>query len=121
MDPVIFGDEPNCLSDVDFSSLFAADSSVEDDLHFFKDEFAAPTEHDDLDANGFAFDSLVDFDADQSTTHTNNIKNNTQFDNEDLAHYSHVYTTGHSFESAHPSSQNAATSAAQQPFLGAPA
>ncbi|KAK4691053.1 transcriptional activator HAC1, partial [Lecanoromycetidae sp. Uapishka_2] len=98
-------------------SLFATDGSVEDDLHFFKDGFIAPTEHDDIDANGFAFDSMVDLDACQSTT--NNAKNNTLYDNNDLAPYSDVYINEHSFESASPSSQIAATSTAQQPFLGA--
>ena len=124
-DPIIYGE--STLSDVDFTSLFAADASIEDDIHFFKDGFAAPEGHDDLDANVFTFDSMVDLDACQPATsstsnkdnnHHNNNKNN--LNNDDLAHYSDVYTPGHSFSNSHPPSQNAATSSAQQPFLGAP-
>ena len=118
-DPVIFGQ--SSLSDVDFSSLFAADASVEDDLHFFKDGFAASTVDDD-NANGFAFDSMVDLDACQSTTAFANRNDDTKThnNNQDLARQSDVYPEGHSLEGSSPPSQIAATSSAQQPFLGAP-
>ena len=122
-DPVIYGE--STLSDVDFTSLFAADASIEDDIHFFKDGFAAHDGNDDIDANGFTFDSMVDLDACQppatsnsSSTHQETTHN--ENNSEDLAHYIDVYTPGHSFSNPHPSSQNASTSSAQQPFLGAP-
>ena len=122
-DPIIYGE--STLSDVDFTSLFAADASIEDDIHFFKDGFAAPDGNDDIDANGFTFDSMVDLDACQppasSTSNSTNQENTHNNNNsEDLAHYSDVYTPGHSFSNPHPPSQNAGTSSAQQPFLGAP-
>lgn len=129
-DPIIYGE--STLSDVDFTSLFAADASIEDDIHFFKDGFAAPEGHDDIDANGFTFDSMVDLDACQPPTTSNsnstnkdntyiNNNNNNNDNNQDLSHYNDIYTPGHSFSNSHPPSQNAATSSAQQPFLGAPA
>lgn len=115
-DPIIYGESH--LSDVDFSSLFAADASIEDGLHFFKDGFAAPDGHDDLDANGFTFDSMVDLDACQPTTSSNNKDTRNK---DDLSVYSDVYTREHSPEGYDSPFQNAATSSAQQPILGAPA
>ena len=117
-DPIIFG-EPS-LSDVDFSNLFAADASVEDDLHFFKDGLAASTIDDD-NANGFTFDSMVDLDAYQSTTaFPNRMDDPKTYNKDDLARQSDVYSGGHSLEGSDSASQIAATSSAQQPFLGAP-
>lgn len=117
-DPIIFGE--SSLSDVDFSSLFAADASVEDDLHFFKDGFAAPSIDDD-NANGFTFDSMVDLDACQSIAAFANKSDDTNTHNsDDLARQSDVYSRGYSLESSNSSSQTAATSSAQQPFPGAP-
>ena len=117
-DPVIFGE--SSLSDVDFSSLFAADASVEDGLHFFKDGFAASAIDDDS-AHAFTFDSLVDLDACQSTTAFANKSDDTDpYDNKDLARHRDVYPGGYSLEGSDSSSQIAATSSAQQPFLGAP-
>ena len=118
-DPVIFGQ--SSLSDVDFSSLFAADASVEDGLHFLKDGFAASAVDDDDTANGFTFDSMVDLDACQSTTAFANRNDDTKpYNDQDLARQSDVYTEGHSLEGSSSPSQIAATSSAQQPFLGAP-
>ena len=118
-DPVIFGQ--SSLSDVDFSSLFAADASVEDDLHFFKDGFAASTIDDD-NANGFTFDSMVDLDACQSTSAFANRNDDAKpYNNQDLARKNDVCTEGHSLEGSRSPSPIAATSSAQQPFLGAPA
>lgn len=119
-DPIIFG-EPS-LSDVDFGSLFAADVSVEDDLHFFKDGFAASSLDDD-NANAFTFDSMVDLDACQSTTAFANRSDDTKpyiNNNEDLARQGDVYSGSHSLKGSDSPSQIAATSSAQQPFLGAP-
>ena len=117
-DPIMFG-EPS-LPDVDFSDLFATDVSVEDDLHFFKDGFAASI-IDDGNANGFAFDSMVDLDACQSTTAFAYKGDDTEtYNNPDLARQGDVYSRGHSLENSNSSSQIAATSSAQQPILGAP-
>lgn len=117
-DPIIFGE--SSLSDVDFSSLFATDASVEDDLHFFKDGFAASSIDED-NANGFTFDSMVDLDACQSTTAFANKSDDAKtYNNEDLARQSDVYSGGYSLERSNSSSPIAATSSAQQPFLGAP-
>ncbi|KAF6221700.1 hypothetical protein HO133_001668 [Letharia lupina] len=117
-DPIIFGQ--SSLSDVDFGSLFATDASVEDDLHFFKDGFAASSIDDD-NANGFTFDSMVDLDACQSTTaFTNKIDDTNTYNNEDLARQSDFYSGGYSLDGSNSSSQIAATSSAQQPFPGAP-
>ncbi|CAF9933745.1 hypothetical protein IMSHALPRED_009462 [Imshaugia aleurites] len=100
--------------------LFAADASVEDDLHFFKDGFAASAIDDDS-AHAFTFDSLVDLDACQSTTAFANKSDDTDpYDNNDLARHRDVYPGGYSLEGSDSSSQIAATSSAQQPFLGAP-
>ena len=122
MDPIIY-DDGNMLSDLDFGSLFAADSATEYDSQFFKDGLVAPTEHDDLDANGFTFDSMVDLDACQP--HGPHAKGaNTQYNNnnntEDFAHSGDVFTEGRNFECTRSSHQNAASSSAQQPILGAP-
>ena len=117
-DPIIFSE--SSLSDVDFSSLFAADAPVEDDLHFFKDGFAASSIDDD-NANGFAFDSMVDLDACQSTTASVNKSEDTTFYNKgDLARHSDVYSGGCSLGTSNSSSRTAATSSAQQPYPGAP-
>lgn len=117
-DPIIFGE--SSLSDVDFSSLFAVDASVEDDLHFFKDGFPASSIDDD-NANGFAFDSMVDLDACQSTTaFANKPDDINPYNSEDLARQSDFYRGGHSLEDSNSSSQIAATSSAQQPIFGAP-
>ncbi|CAD6565280.1 MAG: hypothetical protein ASARMPRED_006531 [Alectoria sarmentosa] len=100
--------------------LFAADASVEDDLHFFKDGFPASSLDDD-NANGFAFDSMVDLDACQSTTaFANKTDEINTYNNEDLARQSDFYRGGYSLEDSNSSSQIAATSSAQQPILGAP-
>lgn len=112
----MYGDSHGLL-DVDFGSLFPADTSVDDNLHFFKDGFAANDGHDILDANGFTFDSMVDLDACQPSTFANKDHPN----NDDLTLYSHVYTNDHPSESSDSPIQNAATSSAQQPLLGAPA
>ena len=117
-DPIIFGE--SSLSDVDFSSLFTTDAAVEDDLHFFKDGFAASSIEDD-NANGFTFDSMVDLDACQSTTAFANKSDDAKiYNSEDLARQSDAYSVGYPPESSNSSSQIAATSSAQQPFLGAP-
>ncbi len=117
-DPVIYN-EPS-LSNIEFSSLFAADASVEDDLHFLKDGFTA-SGIDDENANGFAFDSMVDLDACQSTTAFANRSGDTKpYTNEDFARQGDVYSGAHSLEGSDSSSQIAATSSAQQPILGAP-
>lgn len=116
-DPVIFGDAP--LSDVNFDSLFGADASVKDDLHFFEDGFGSSSFDDSEHASGFAFDSLVDLDACQPNTSTN--KDITHSDNlDDFAHYSDVYPNDYSFSDTKPSTRTAATSSAQQALLGAP-
>ncbi|KAL9128887.1 MAG: hypothetical protein Q9175_007430 [Cornicularia normoerica] len=118
-DPIIFGE--SSLSDVDFGSLFAADASVEDDIHFFQDGFAASSIDDD-NANGFTFDSMVDLDACQSTTAFTNKNDDTNIynNNGDFAPQSDVYSGGYSLDGSNSSSPIAATSSAQQPLLGAP-
>lgn len=117
-DPIIFGE--SSLSDVDFSSLFAADASVEDDLHFFKDGFAASAIDDD-NANGFTFDSMVDLDACQSNTAFAHRSDDTDpYDNKNPARHGGAYPGGYSHGGSDSPSQTAATSSAQQPFLGAP-
>ncbi|MCJ1453759.1 hypothetical protein MMC28_004108 [Mycoblastus sanguinarius] len=96
-------------------SLFAADLAPEDDLRLFKDGFITSSLDDD-NANGFTFDSMVDLDADQSTTSFNTHSITT----EDFTHDSDVYSENSLFQSSDPLSQIAATSSAQQPILGAP-
>ena len=117
-DPIIFGQA--YLPDVDFGSLFATDVSVENDLHFFKDGFAASAIDDD-NANGFAFDSMVNLDACQPPTAVAFRTDDTKgYNNADLASQGEVYSRNHSFENSNSSSQIAATSSAQQPIFGAP-
>ena len=117
-EPSMFGE--SSLPDVDFNSLFATDVSVEDDLHFFKDGFAASTMDDD-NANGFTFDSMVDLNACQSTTAFADRSDDTKpYNNADLDRPVIVHSRGHSLENSNSSSAIAATSSAQQPILGAP-
>ena len=117
-DAIIYGEPP--LSDLDFSSLFAPGASLEDDLHFFKDGFTASSIDDD-NTNGFTFDSMVDLDACQSAAALAIKSDDTNtYHNEDLARQSDVYSGGYSLEGSDSSSQIAATSSAQQPFIGAP-
>ncbi len=115
-DPIIFGD--STLSDVNFDSLFGADASAKDDLHFFEDGFGSSSLDDNEHATGFTFDSLVDIDACQPNT--SNKESNHSDRQEDLAHYSDLYPNDYSFSDTNSSTQTAATSSAQQPILGAP-
>ena len=118
-DPIIFGSTD--ISDNDFSSLFATDYTPGDDLPFFKDGFAAGNPFDDntnskdniLHGDAFTFDSMVDLDA--GSSNTNDTSDYTTH------HETDDYLNGSLFENVDPSTQDAATSSAQQPLLGAPA
>ena len=116
-DPAIFGE--SSLPDDVFASLFAADTTLDDNLHFFKDGFGTTT-LDDEPTNGFVFDQLVDLDAGQSLTSANNKEDIDSTSQEDLTHSGEASLQDFS-EDTDPSTQIAATSSSQQPFLGAPA
>ena len=113
-DPIIFGDS-SPYDDVDFSNLFAADNSFTHDTPLVKDGLTAPhiIDHPDFAFNGndFTFDSMVDFDADESTPN-----------DQDLAYHDsdryHLTANSLAIPSDSPTQIDAASSA-QQPFLGA--
>ncbi|KAL9124041.1 MAG: hypothetical protein Q9217_006590 [Psora testacea] len=113
-DPIIFG-ESSHLNHLDFSSLFAVDDAFTHDLPFAKDGITAPHifNHPDITLNGndFTFDSMVDFEADESNQSNHNLA---QHPSDETLLTGNVFAIP--FDSA---AQIAATSSAQQPFHGA--
>ncbi|KAL9627213.1 MAG: hypothetical protein Q9164_007671 [Protoblastenia rupestris] len=103
------------LCDLQCHNLFAADDSFTHDTPLIKDGLTAPhiIDHPDFAFNGndFTFDSMVDFDADESTP-----------SNQDPAYHDsdryHLTVNNLAIPSDSPTQIDAASSA-QQPFLGA--
>lgn len=105
----------NSLSDTDFSCLFASPASPPPDLHFFADGLAsAEQDNTQDDSNAFSFDQMVDLDACQP--HPDAFHDH---DKDQSPHQSSNYFASFPGASTDFPHQNAATSSALQPCLGA--